>query len=145
MAMTIVTERIEATVEAVWNELADLASHGTWMGDVQSIGFEGPLRQGIGTRMVVRTRIGPFRTRDVLEFVVWDPPCRMSALHRGLISGSGEFLLAAEDPLTSVTWRETLRFPWYLGGVLTALMARPFLRRVWKANLARLAQRINGP
>ena len=43
---------------------------------------------------------------------------------------------------TYFQWEEKLRFPWRLGGPVTALAAWPVLRSMWKGNLLRLKARI---
>jgi hypothetical protein len=42
---------------------------------------------------------------------------------------------------TQFTWNEKLRFPLWQGGPVTALAAKPVLKRVWKKNLRHLAER----
>ncbi len=132
---------IPAPVGKVWREAADLGSHVEWMADAVSIRFPGR-RSGRGTRMVVKTRLGPFRVTDLLEVTAWEPRRRIGVVHRGAVSGQGDFLL---EPLgrraTRFTWQEVLRFPWWLGGPLGALFARPILRRIWRGNLEQFRRR----
>lgn len=45
-------------------------------------------------------------------------------------------------PHTYFQWEEKLRFPWRLGGPITAAAAWPVLRSMWKGNLQRLKARI---
>lgn len=45
-------------------------------------------------------------------------------------------------PHTYFQWEERLRFPWRLGGPITAAAAWPVLRSMWKGNLQRLKSRI---
>lgn len=50
-----------------------------------------------------------------------------------------------KDTSTSHTyfqWEERLRFPWRLGGPITAAAAWPVLRSMWKGNLQRLKAKI---
>lgn len=92
--------------------------------------------------MEVVTKVGPFRTTDVMEFVAWDPPREMAVIHRGAFEGRGAFQLEAEgEGFTRLWWREELRFPWYFAGPMGAFVATPILRRIWRANLKRLAAR----
>jgi len=118
MARVEVSRLIAAPVAGVWADLAALESHVEWMADAERITFLTAQRRGVGTRLEVATRIGPFRLADVMEFVAWDPPNRMAIHHVGLVTGSGEFVLEEEGGATRFTWREELRFPWYLGGRL---------------------------
>lgn len=133
---------IEAPVQAVWDNVADLASHVEWMGDAESIEFRSDVRHGVGAEMVVATRVGPLRTNDVIEVVSWEPPTKMGVIHRGLVSGEGSFELTPMAGGTRFAWKERLSFPWWLGGPLTALLAGPVLAAIWRGNLDRLKQRI---
>ena len=140
--------RVETTIaaapEAVWAHLEDIASHTEWMADAVAIEFLTDQRQGAGTRFACRTRVGPLQTTDLMEITEWSPPSRMGVRHTGAVSGEGHFELASESAghATRMVWREGLRFPWWLGGPLGALGARPVLRRVWRGNLERLKARV---
>jgi len=129
----------------VWTEVARIETHPTWMADAAGLEFMSDTRQGVGTRISVLTRIGPFRTADEMEFTEWDPPRAIGVTHRGLFTGQGRFTLESEGEGTRFTWTEEIRFPWFLGGLLGALVARPILTRVWKGNLQRLRGRLSGP
>jgi hypothetical protein len=114
------------------------------MADARSIDFLSGSRSGPGTRMVVETRFGPLRTRDLMEVTGWDEGRRISVEHRGLFTGTGEFRLEdRHDGGTRFTWAEEIRFPWWLGGPLGAAAARPVFRWVWRRNLQRLRDRLS--
>ncbi len=132
---------LAAPPEVVWADLARLESHLEWMGDAERIEFLSVDRAGVGTRTLVMTRVGPFRTRDEMHFTAWDPPRMMAVDHRGLFTGSGRFLLDPSPGGTRFRWQEDIRFPWYLGGFLGAAVARPILAAIWRRNLRRLASR----
>jgi len=135
---------IERDREAVWAEVADLSRHSEWMTDAESITFRTDQMSGVGTIMDVTTRVGPFRTVDVIEVTEWVEVERIAVDHRGLVQGTGEFgLVDREDGSTLFTWSEDLAFPWYLGGGLTAMVAAPVLRRIWQQNLNRLARQLH--
>ena len=136
---------IPASPDRVWAELADLGSHHLWMADADDILFEGPQTAGLGTRMLVPTRVGPFRTTDLMTVTEWDVGRAMSVEHVGAVSGSGRFELEPSGTGTRLTWSEQLRFPWWLGGPVGAWLAGPVLKRIWRANLSRLAARVTGP
>jgi len=131
----VVSRRIECPPEVVWDHLADLEGHAEWMGDAERISFVGPARRGVGTAMIVRTRVGPFRTDDVLEVIGWEEGSSITVRHGGTVSGVGELRVDADGQGSKVTWTETLRFPWWLGGPVAAWFATPVLRRVWRRNL----------
>lgn len=109
------------------------------MKDAISVEFLGIADSGMGTRMRVPTRVGPFRTTDIIEVVRWVEGISIGVEHRGLVSGSGNFRLYPDEAGTLVEWTEDLRFPWWLGGPLTAWLAAPVLRWIWRGNLARFA------
>ena len=89
--------------------------------------------------MLVRTRVGPLAIADVIEVTTWEPPSRMSVAHVGRVRGSGDFVLEETPTGTNMRWTERLSFPWFLGGGLSAALARPVLRRIFQADLDRFA------
>jgi len=138
-----VSQQISLPQQQVWESIADLSSHPTWMKDAVDIEFVTSQTGGVGTIMIVETKIGPFRTNDKLEVVDWKEGHHIVVEHRGVVTGSGRLAALADDGATLVTWTEELRFPWWLGGRLTAWLARPFLTSIWKTNLKRLASRLS--
>ena len=116
------------------------AHHVSWMRDAVSIVFLTVQRRGVGTTFECLTRIGPFRTRDVMEITCWNETVAMGVVHRGVIVGRGEFSLTPTGAGTTLTWREELVFPWWMGGPVTAAATRPVLRRLWARNLAAFAR-----
>ncbi len=161
---------IAASPADVWYAIQDVESHTEWMRDAVAIRFLGHQRQGAGTRFVCDTKIGPFSLSDVMEITEWSPGQRMGVRHSGLVAGEGAFTLVkvesgedeggdretagqgdeqdastTKDASTAHTyfqWEEKLRFPWRLGGPVTALAAWPVLRSMWKGNLQRLKAKI---
>ena len=140
-----VSVSIAASPEQVWAEVERIEDHPRWMADAIDIDFRSDRRRGVGTRISVLTRLGPFRTTDEMEFTEWDPPQAMGVSHHGLFTGVGRFTLEPEGHDTLFSWTETIRFPWFLGGPIGALVARPFLVRVWRGNLKRLRERLSAP
>lgn len=138
--MPIITHvDIDAPIERVWERLASVESHADWMTDAESIVFLSDEKSGVGTRIRVRTRVGPLRVDDVMEFTEWEPPRLMTVRHVGRVGGGGEFRLHDEGGNTRLTWVEHLVFPWYFGGAVGLALARPVLRRIFAANLKRFA------
>lgn len=134
---------VDAAPAAVWERLADVADHVTWMADAERITFVGDRRAGVGTAFDCATRVGPLRTTDRMEIVEWRPGHAMGVRHVGLVTGEGRFTLEpAAGGRTRVVWDEDLRFPARLGGPVAAALARPVLRRLWAGNLRRLAARV---
>lgn len=133
---------IDRSVDDVWRAASDLGSHAEWMADAESIRFQTDQTQGVGTRMVVATRVGPLRTTDHMDVVSWEPRVSIGVEHRGIVSGNGRFELAPVAGGTRFTWTEELTFPLYLGGPITAWLATPVLGWVWRRNLAALKNRL---
>lgn len=142
--MARVTQSIDinAPIDAVWREAADLGSHAEWMADAETIDFETDQRSGIGTTMVVKTVVGPFRLTDIMEVTGWEDQRAIAVRHTGLVTGEGIFTLAPSPGGTRFTWTEELTFPWYLGGAITAFFAKPILGFIWRRNLRGLKRRI---
>ena len=138
MSSVTVSIDIKVPLELVWEAAADLAGHGRWMADVESIGFDSGARQGPGTVMRVATRVGPFRTIDIMAVTAWEPRRRISVEHRGLFTGRGEFEISPVGGATRLTWSEEIDFPWRFGGPIGAAFARPILTGIWRGNLRRL-------
>lgn len=130
---------VAAPAAEVWERLADLEDHASWMADAESVEFLGESRQGPGTRIKVTTGVGPFRVDDIMEFGDWDPPRSMAVSHVGRVAGSGVFRLEDVPAGTRLVWTEDLSFPWYMGGPLGLTIAKPILRRIFASNLRRFA------
>jgi uncharacterized protein YndB with AHSA1/START domain len=135
---------IERPPAAVWDRLADIADHVTWMADAAAIRFTTERRQGVGTAFECETRVGPLRTLDRMEVTEWSPGEAIGVRHRGVVTGAGRFTLrgSTDGRRTELVWDEDLRLPWYLGGPLAAALARPVLRRLWAGNLRRFSERV---
>ena len=139
----VVSTTIDRPVADVWADVRDIASHVTWMHDAVAIRFITEQTEGVGTTFECDTKVGPFSLTDVMEITSWEDEQRMGVRHVGLVEGTGEFLLTETAPgRTEFRWQEDLSFPWWMGGPLGALVARPVLRSIWKANLARLRRRL---
>ena len=140
MARIEVTRDMPVRHDLVWDALADLGSHAEWMKDAESVEFTSEKKRGTGTSMRVETRVGPFRTMDVLEVTGWNEGESIDVIHKGLVTGTGTLAASRTNGATRVSWVEDLRFPWWLGGPLTALMAKPVLSAIWRGNLERLEE-----
>ena len=139
--MTIRASRVvPAPPIEVWEDLRHIARHVEWMRDAESIGFLTDSVEGVGVRFECATRIGPIRLTDRMEVTEWRDEQVMAIRHVGVVSGAGRFSLApTEGPdggvHTNFEWTETLRLPWWMGGVLGAALVRPVLRAVWNHSL----------
>ena len=139
------TVEVDADVANTWGVLADLGNHHRWMADAVAIRFEGDRRSGAGTAFLADTRVGPLRTTDHMVVTDWVEERRMAVRHEGAVTGTGVFALEPRaGGGTTVRWSEQLEFPWWFGGRIGALVARPILARIWRRNLASLARLIDG-
>jgi uncharacterized protein YndB with AHSA1/START domain len=138
--MTIyVSVVIDATPAAVWSVVEQLERHGDWMADAGAVRFDSDQRRGVGTRLVVDTRVGPFRVTDRLVVVDWIEGAMIGVHHIGRVTGEGQFTLdPSVDGGTLFAWEEDLRFPWWLGGRAGEVIGAVVLKRVWRRNLQRL-------
>ena len=139
---TTLSIAIDAPPERVWPLLSNLGGHGEWMSDVRSIEFATAKRSGLGTRVRVRTRVGPLATDDLMEVTAWEEGRRIAIDHLGAVRGQGEFLLEGGEGRSRFVWAEELHFPWYLGGPVGEFLARPLLTRIWRSNLDRLKETV---
>jgi hypothetical protein len=145
MARIVVSRTMAVPQQRVWEAIANLESHLEWMRDARSLVFVGEQRRGVGTRMRVKTRVGPLRTIDDMEVVGWEEGTSIDVAHQGLVRGRGRLSATPDKGDTMVTWAEELSFPWWLGGGLTALLARPVLAAIWRGNLERLEASLRSP
>jgi hypothetical protein len=143
----MVSVRVSTTVLAdrgrVWTELERIEDHVEWMLDATAIRFIGERKTGVGTRFECDTKFGPLHLTDLMEITEWEPETVMGVHHRGAVNGVGRFsLAAAPGAATVIDWQEELAFPWWLGGRLGGLLAKPLFAAVWSGNLRRLANRV---
>ena len=130
---------IDAPPAEVWAAVEDISSHVLWMHDAASITFTSRRTTGVGTTFDCLTRLGPIRITDRMEITAWRPRRQMGVRHVGIVSGKGAFTLSqAGRGRTRFTWKERLRFPWYLGGPFGGLVGGEVLRLVWRRNLRTL-------
>ena len=142
MAEIRVETELAAGVDRVWEDVCDLSSHVEWMQDAQAIAFTSERRSGLGTTFDCSTKIGPIRLTDRMEITEWTEKEAIGVRHVGLVTGEGRFTLTATSRgTTRFVWSETLCFPWWLGGRIGSLCARPVLCWVWRKNLRLLQAR----
>lgn len=132
---------LPAEPTAAWEVLLRWEDQARWMKDADSVEVLTTRRQGVGTRIAVRTRVWkvPLFTEQ-LEVVLWDPPRRLVMAHRSFVRGVGTWVLAPEGAVTRFTWTEELSLPVPVLGELALLGYRPFLRRLMRVGLARLKE-----
>jgi uncharacterized protein YndB with AHSA1/START domain len=134
-----VSIEIDAPPSRVWRTVETVADHVDWMHDAVAIRFTSTNHAGVGTTFDCDTKVGPIRLTDKMEITEWQPERAMGVRHVGLVTGSGVFTLeSVGDGRTGFTWTEKLRFPWWMGGPVGALVGGRVLRLIWKRNLRNL-------
>lgn len=131
--------RLEVPVERAWASLLRWEDQARWMRDADSVRVLTAQREGVGTRVAVRTRVlnVPLFTEQ-LEVTVWDPPRRLVMAHRSFVRGVGTWALEPVGEATRFTWTEDLSLPVPLLGDLALLVYRPFMRHLMRGALADL-------
>ncbi len=137
----VVSTYIDAPPDEVWSDVSEMASHAEWMADAESISFASSTTSGVGTILVVPTRVGPLVTEDWIIVTRWDEGEAIGVVHVGIVSGVGEFRLIPEGAGTRFVWEEDLTLPLSLGGRIGEVVAKPIVTAIWKGNLARLSRR----
>jgi uncharacterized protein YndB with AHSA1/START domain len=130
---------VDAPIDSVWAILADIERQPEWMLEMKAVRLLTPGPVGVGTRGEADVRIFGVRVSDPVEVVEFVPPFRFGIAHRGLFSGSGSIVLDTLDGgrRTHVAWAETLVPPVFPS--LGSLLQAPILRRIFQADLDRLA------
>ena len=140
-----VSIKIAASPSVVWAAIEDIATHVEWMRDAAEIRFTSPQRRGVGTTFDCDTRLGPIRLTDRMTITEWSPGRAMGVDHTGLVTGTGRLTLRRTwRGGTTFGWEEHLLFPWWLGGPIGALVAKPVLTAIWRRSLRDLKTRIEG-
>jgi hypothetical protein len=132
---------ISAAPEQVWDVIEEVERHVEWMHDAVAIRFLTDQHRGTGTAFLCDTKVGPLKLVDRMEITEWAPGSAMGVRHAGVVTGTGRFTLTPIDlgRRTRFAWDESLKFPWWMGGPLGALIGgRIVLRAIWKRNLREL-------
>ena len=133
---------VPAPPSVVWADIADIASHVEWMNDAVSITFDTPQRTGVGTSFVCLTAVGPIRLQDRMTVTSWEDGSSIGIRHAGLVTGTGVLRVRRRLGRGSVvTWDEQLHLPWWMGGPLGGIVARPVLKHIWKGSMRNRAAR----
>jgi len=100
--------RVETVVELpvppsqAWDVLTDWERQADWMLDADRVTVRSSVREGMGVRLAVHTRIaGVPAFVEPMQVVGWDPPLRLTLQHGGPVSGTGTWRL---DAVASGTW-----------------------------------------
>jgi uncharacterized membrane protein len=131
---------IDAPIERVWAELADIEGQPRWMHEMKSVRVltPGPVR--VGTEGVAEVRIMGISVNDPVRITEFEPPHRFAISHEGSFKGRGLITLesGADGTTTIVRWEERLIPP--LLPHLGALVMSPTLGSIFQADLVRLKE-----
>ena len=130
-----ISVNVSVSPQVLWEELRHIDRHVNWMNDAVSITFISPTTEGVGTAFSCLTKVGPFKTKDIMTITQWEETKTMGVEHVGLVKGTGTFQIAPHQAGSTITWEETLAFPWWMLGSFGSLAASPILRLIWKKNL----------
>ena len=109
---------LPATPSEVWTYLRDVTKHSEWMTDALSVEITSETTEGPGLTFDCLTAVGPFRLRDRMEVVEWDPESVMGVKHSGIVTGTGRFTLSAFSGGTRFSWHESIELPLRFAGKL---------------------------
>ena len=132
---------IDAPRGAVWDIVKDVSRHVDWMAEARSLRLVSGRPNRVGAVYECLTVVGPLRTLDVMEVTEWRRGRSIGVRHVGVVTGGGRFTLRrafGRGRRTRFTWDERLRFPWFLGGPIGAVVGGRVLAFVWRRNLGRL-------
>jgi uncharacterized protein YndB with AHSA1/START domain len=126
---------IDAPIDRVWAELADVEGQPRWMREMKSVRLlsDGPV--GVGTRAEATVRILGVPVVDPVEVTGFTPPRHFAIRHEGTFSGHGIIALepGADGTTTIVRWDETLIAPWL--PQVWAVLSAPVLRHIFGTDL----------
>lgn len=115
--------------EEAWSVLTDWERQADWMRDADRVEVLGDVREGIGTRVAVRTRVfGVPLFTEAIEVIAWDPPSMLAIAHRSFVGGTGTWRLETAATTTRFEWAEELSLPVPVFGELALRVYRPFMR-----------------
>src|SRR5512139_1857860 len=103
---------LPASTERAWKVLLRWEDQARWMKDADSVRVLTDRREGVGTRVAVKTRVlnVPMFTEQ-LEVTVWEPSRLLVMAHRSFIRGVGTWRLDPVPEGSRFTWTEELSLP----------------------------------
>lgn len=134
---------IGSSPDEVWRHVRRIDRHVEWMRDAARIDFLTEQRSGVGTIFDTITKVGPLSTTDRMTVTEWVEGTTIGVRHEGAVVGEGRFTLRTVDNGgTTFEWAETLHLPWWFGGRVGEVVARPVLTAIWRRNLRALRDQV---
>jgi carbon monoxide dehydrogenase subunit G len=120
---------LPATADEAWSVLTEWERQADWMLDADRVEVVSIVREGVGVRLAVKTRLfGVPAFTEPMEVTGWDPPRRLEIRHGSVVSGTGVWSLESIDGGTAFTWSEEIELRVQLVGDLAARAYRPVMR-----------------
>jgi hypothetical protein len=124
----------------VWRLITDWEHQDDWMLEARDFVITSDHREGVGVEGEATVSIGGITTRDTVSVTGWQPERRLAIEHAGWVSGEAEMLLAPlGDGRTHLYWREQLRPPWGILGLIGLTLFKPYMRHIFNKDLRVLA------
>jgi carbon monoxide dehydrogenase subunit G len=119
---------LPTTPRSAWSVLVDWERQADWMLDADRVEVVSDLREGVGVRLAVKTRLlGVPAFTEPMEVTVWEPPRRLAIRHGSLVVGTGVWDLVPLDGGTGFRWSEDIRLRVPVLGELAARAYRPVM------------------
>ncbi len=127
--------------DELWRRLLVWEDQARWLKDAAWVRVRSAQRDGVGTRIDVKTLLfGVPAFVESMEVLGWDPPRRLTMRHGKFVKGTGEWLVepAGGGEGSRFIWTEdiALNVP-LVGGLAVRIYAR-FMRRLMRGSLANL-------
>lgn len=120
---------LPCTLEQAWAVLSDWERHADWMLDADRVTVVSAQREGVGTRVAVKTRLfGIPAFTEPMEVIGWEPPTRLTMRHGSPVEGVGTWELSATEGGTRFVWIEDVSARVPVVGELAARCYAPVLR-----------------
>lgn len=125
--------------EEAWRVLLDWERQADWMKDAAWVRVVGSQREGVGTKIRVKTMLyGVPAFVEPMEVLAWEPPTRLRMRHGSIVKGTGEWTLAPAEGGTRFTWSEDVELNVPLVGGTAARIYSGFMRKLMRGSLAGL-------
>jgi carbon monoxide dehydrogenase subunit G len=132
---------IRAPAETVWGMLVDWEHLGAWMLEASDVRVTSQQREGVGTEVEARVRIGGIATTDSVRVTRWEPPHALGIAHLGWVKGHAVIECTPTDSGTRVTWTERLQAPMGVVGALGIRAFKPLMTKTFARDLGALKRR----